>query len=403
MMIFYRPEQAAPNLGTISPSASKPQLVMDDWRHLGVLTADNVRSFAPLTRDDFKRVHHPQMVDDVLDLKRRNGFRNTDAAIAASLPYTSGSMLAAARWALQNCRSACSPTSGFHHAHFDEPEGYCTFNGLMVTAVKLLDEGLVRTVAILDCDVHEGNGTEDIINRLGLQPQIQHHSMGGHFQTREQVGTDAAHFKTWLQQALTQCMQADLVLYQASADPHMDDPLGGVLTGREMLERDNAVFRTLKHMPLVWNLAGGYQRDAAGSIEPVLQRHRMTLLSWLGVCASEAAVGVCASQPVGSNSPALPWAHGPVCAWLGDLPAEHASTQAERVLSACAVLSKESEATGSHLILGPVQLLQRRLKLGYTLTLALIQQLQALGVLSPGVQMPDLDCKTEGDAGGGTK
>lgn len=284
LMIFYRPEQVAADVGTMSPSAFKPRQVMEDWHASGLINAGNVCSFEPVSRDDFKRVHNPQMVDDVLDLRRRNGFRNTDAQIAASLPYTSGSMLAAARWTLANRYPTCSPTSGFHHASFNEPEGYCTFNGLMVTAVKLLDEGLVRSVAILDCDVHEGNGTEDIIDRLGLHERIQHHSMGYHFQTREQAGPAAVHFETWLQHALAQCASADLVLYQASADPHVDDPLGGVLTEHELLRRDDAVFRTLRHTPLVWNLAGGYQRDEAGSIEPVLAIHRMTMLAWMRVC-----------------------------------------------------------------------------------------------------------------------
>lgn len=284
MMIFYRPEQVAPNGGTISPSAFKPRQVMEDWRVSGLINAGNVCSFEPVSRDDFKRVHNPQMVDDVLDLRRRNGFRNTDAQIAASLPYTSGSMLAAARWTLANRYPTCSPTSGFHHASFNEPEGYCTFNGLMVTAVKLLDEGLVRSVAILDCDVHEGNGTEDIIDRLGLHKQIQHHSMGYHVQTREQAGPAAVHFENWLHHALTQCASADLVLYQASADPHVDDPLGGVLTDGELLRRDETVFRALRDRPMVWNLAGGYQRDEAGSIEPVLAIHRMTMLAWVRAC-----------------------------------------------------------------------------------------------------------------------
>jgi acetoin utilization deacetylase AcuC-like enzyme len=283
MVIFYRPEQVAVDVGTMSPSAFKPKQVLEDWQASGLINAGNICSFEPVSRDDIKRVHNPQMVDDVLDLRRRNGFRNTDAQIAASLLYTSGSMLAAARWAVAHRCPTCSPTSGFHHAGFDEPEGYCTFNGLMVTAVKLLDEGLVRSVAILDCDVHEGNGTQDIINRLGLHTQIQHHSMGYHFQTREQAGPAAAHFETWLQDALAQCTSADLVLYQASADPHVDDPLGGVLTADELLRRDEAVFRTLRHKPLVWNLAGGYQRDAAGGIDPVLELHRSTMLAWMRV------------------------------------------------------------------------------------------------------------------------
>lgn len=287
MKIFYRPEQVASNTAAYSPSAFKPRLVMEDWLALGLIDVQDIESFEPVSRADFKRVHHPQMVDDVLDLKRRNGFRNCDAEVAASLAYTSGSLLAASRWALARSANACSPTSGFHHAGYDEPEGYCTFNGLMVTAVKLLDEGLAQRIAILDCDVHYGNGTDDIIARLGLQERIIHHSMGQHFETREQAGADGSHFEAWLARALTQCAAADLVLYQAGADPHLDDPLGGVLNGDEMHRRDMAVFSALRHKALVWNLAGGYQRDASGSIEPVLRLHRNTLNAWMSVSTHE--------------------------------------------------------------------------------------------------------------------
>lgn len=281
MKVFYRLEQVASNTASYSPSAYKPGQVIEDWLALGLIDARDIESFEPVSRADFKRVHDAQMVDDVLDLKRRNGFRNHDPQVAASLPYTSGSLLAAAHWALAHQEAACSPTSGFHHAGFDEPEGYCTFNGLMVTAVKLLDLGLVQRVAILDCDVHYGNGTDDIIERLGLQGRIMHHSMGKHFETREQAGSDGSDFEAWLGKALTQIAGADLVLYQAGADPHIDDPLGGVLTEGEMFGRDVAVFRAFRRKALVWNLAGGYQRAGNGSIEPVLRLHRNTLIAWM--------------------------------------------------------------------------------------------------------------------------
>ena len=285
MKVFYRQEQVASNQAAYSPSAYKPKLVIDDWLARGIIQAHHIESFEPVSRADFKRVHNPQMVDDVLDLKRRNGFRNQDPEVAASLPFTSGSLLAAAHWALAHQEAVCSPTSGFHHAGFDEPDGYCTFNGLMVTAVKLLDLGLVRRVAILDCDLHYGNGTDDIIVWLGLQSSISHHTMGQHFEGEQGVGHPAARFMSWLNTAIQQCARADLVIYQAGADPHINDPLGGLLTTREMLKRDLAVFRAFRGHPLVWNLAGGYQRDVAGSIEPVLQLHRNTALACTKVAA----------------------------------------------------------------------------------------------------------------------
>lgn len=287
MKVFYRPEQVASNTAAYSPSAFKPKQVVDDWLARGLIQADDIQSFEPVSRADLKRVHDPQMVDDVLDLKRRNGFRNQDAEVAASLAYTSGSLLAGARWALAHQEAVCSPTSGFHHAGFDESEGYCTFNGLMVAAVQLLDLGLVQRVAILDCDMHYGNGTDDIIARLDLHDRVVNHTMGEQFESKNSVGTHARDFMGWLTLALKQSADADLVIYQAGADPHINDPLGGLLTTREMLRRDLAVFRAFQGRPLVWNLAGGYQRDASGSIEPVLQLHRNTARACMA-CESKA-------------------------------------------------------------------------------------------------------------------
>ena len=69
------------------------------------------------------------------------------------------------------------------------------------------------------------------------------------------------------------------MLYQAGADPHINDPLGGWLTTEQLYRRDARVFDGLRKMciPVAWNLAGGYQRDAAGTIRPVLTIHDNTL------------------------------------------------------------------------------------------------------------------------------
>jgi acetoin utilization deacetylase AcuC-like enzyme len=71
------------------------------------------------------------------------------------------------------------------------------------------------------------------------------------------------------------------VLYQAGADPFIHDPLGGVLTAEQLRRRDEIVFdwSASSAIPLAWNLAGGYARDAAGTIRPVLDIHDATLLA----------------------------------------------------------------------------------------------------------------------------
>lgn len=276
MKVFFRPEQAARNGNCFSPSAHKPAQVVRDWLDRGLVRPQDVLGFEPATRQDLCRAHAPDFVASVLDLRQDNGFGNRDAQVAASLPYTSGSLLAAARHATRQQENVCSPTSGFHHAGHDFAEGFCTFNGLMVAALALLEGGQVQRVGIVDCDAHYGNGTDDIIERLDVQG-VRHFTMGRHFRSRACVGEGAGRFFGWLRRALDACRDVDLLIYQAGADPHVNDPLGGLLTGVEMAQRDHAVFDAFRGRALVWNLAGGYQRDEAGGIEPVLKLHRATV------------------------------------------------------------------------------------------------------------------------------
>jgi acetoin utilization deacetylase AcuC-like enzyme len=81
-----------------------------------------------------------------------------------------------------------------------------------------------------------------------------------------------------LARELEAASECDVVLYQAGADPHVDDPLGGWLTTDELRRRDALVFDTLvaRGVPVAWNLAGGYQRRPDGSIPDVLAIHSNT-------------------------------------------------------------------------------------------------------------------------------
>ncbi|WP_158558980.1 histone deacetylase [Rhodoferax lacus] len=275
MKVFYRKEQTAP-AQRASPSAHKPRLVVEDWKaHF----AESIElcSFEPATQEQIARAHLPDFVKGVLGGSVANGFGNRDPAVAASMPFTSGSLLAAAEYAVLHRQAVCSPTSGFHHACYSGAGGYCTFNGLMVTALALKDAGLVDRVAILDCDAHYGDGTDSIIRTLGIG-WIEHHTQGNTFWNAESAANGA--YERWLDAALAKCRGCDVVLYQAGADPHTDDPLGGILTTAQMQTRDRTVFQQLGAVPLVWNLAGGYQvvqgDTDAQRMEPVLALHRQT-------------------------------------------------------------------------------------------------------------------------------
>lgn len=271
--VFFRPEMTAANVGAYSPSAAKPAKAVADWQ-TKKLPID-IRSFAPASVSQIKMAHQGRYVDDVLEGREPNGFGNTDGEVAASLPYTTGAMLAAAREALHNGAVACAPVSGFHHACHSYGGGFCTFNGLMVTALALKAEGLLRRVAILDLDFHWGDGTDDIISTLGLD-WVVHSSPKGMIKTPGKGKVYLEQLPELMEQQFADC---DLLLYQAGADAHIEDPLGGWMNSEQLSRRDAIVFEMCKRMglPVAWNLAGGYQRDASGGIEPVLAIHRATM------------------------------------------------------------------------------------------------------------------------------
>lgn len=270
--VFYRPEMVALEASTFSPSAGKPAHVVADWQERDMPI--QVLDFEPLTADTLCLAHDRTYVHSVLDGAAVNGFGNRKPQVAASLPYTSGSMLAAARQALDNGLVACAPVSGFHHAGFSRGGGFCTFNGLVIAAQALKAEGRVARVGILDLDQHWGDGTHDILRHMRLK-WISHHSPG----PEAPRAADARRYLKRLPGIVGGFHDCDLLLYQAGADAHIDDPLGGWMTSAQLAERDRIVFEVAANVgvPVAWNLAGGYQVGPDGGIEPVLAIHRRTL------------------------------------------------------------------------------------------------------------------------------
>ena len=264
--VFYTPQQVA-TTDSISPSAGKPAAVLASWQALRL----PIRIIAPepVTVDDFALAHERHFVESVLALQQDNGFGNRSAEVAAALPWTTGSMLGAARHVLEHGGVAAAPCSGFHHARYDFPSGFCTFNGLMVTALKLKAEGRVVRIGILDCDQHFGDGTQALITRHEASHWIAHVTAG------QDYPREAATFLAMLPDLVRGFRDCDLLLYQAGADPHVDDPKGGFLNDVQLARRDAIVFAEAKAIgvPLAWNLAGGYQTP----LRRVLDIHDRTM------------------------------------------------------------------------------------------------------------------------------
>jgi acetoin utilization deacetylase AcuC-like enzyme len=265
--VFYTPRMVA-DAQSFSPSAGKPRAVVASWqRRFPVLEYREPRA---ATVDEFALAHERRYVEDVLARREKNGFGNFLPEVADALPYTTGAMIAAARHAHTH-GIAVAPVSGFHHACYERGGGYCTFNGLVVAAVVLRGEGLAQRVGILDFDQHYGNGTTDICKTLELD-WIEHYSAAADWEQPEQ----ASGFLAAIPGIVARFAGCDVVLYQAGADPHINDPLGGWLTTEQLRERDRLVFTNCrKHgLPVAWNLAGGYQSP----LSKVVAIHDNTML-----------------------------------------------------------------------------------------------------------------------------
>ncbi len=276
--VFYDARMACEPEG-FSPSPAKPRKAVESWQRLDLPI--RIEAVRPLTREEIAVAHDRGFVDGVLDLRTVNGHGTCSPKLAATLPFTTGAMVATGRSAWKSGGPAAAPVSGFHHAGWSSGGGFFTFNGLAIAAVLLHGEGCGR-VGILDCDQHRGDGTEDIVRRLGLN-WVRHCTADRDY---ERAAESFLHDLPAMTEGFRGC---DVLLYQAGADPHVHDPLGGWLTTEQLRRRDAIVFETCKRIGLgvAWDLAGGYQEPGSDGRWPVLEVHDNTMRECARVYCSE--------------------------------------------------------------------------------------------------------------------
>lgn len=273
LKVFYSEDMVSDAGVQTSPSDRKPKIIAEAL--LATPWPIELVAPEPTAISDVCLVHDPAFVDDVLLLRRPNGFGSLSSSVARSVLYTCGACYGSALVALKEGVSA-SLTSGFHHAGPRVVRGFCTFNGLMVTVAQLLAEKRVERVAIIDCDYHYGNGTQAIIDAQALADRVLHVSFGETFRSPSQAEAYLMAVAGLRQRF--EAFKPQLILYQAGADAHIDDPLGGLLTTEQMRTRDRTLLTIASDLciPLTWNLAGGYQIESDGTIPRVVQLHLIT-------------------------------------------------------------------------------------------------------------------------------
>jgi acetoin utilization deacetylase AcuC-like enzyme len=256
------------------------------------------------TWDELALAHDRGYLDAVRDgvlpplAQRRIGFPWSPEMVERSRRST-GATIAASRVALDEAAArgwgvAANLAGGTHHAGRDHGEGFCVFNDAAVCARVLQREGLVRRVAVIDCDVHQGNGTAAIFAR---DPSVFTFSIHGarNFPFRKERGSldvelpDGAGDDTFLAALelhlphLLADFRPDLAIYLAGADPWRDDRFGRLGMTREGLaERDGYVLGLLRdaRVPAAITMAGGYARDTEDTVDIHVATLRIAAGMW---------------------------------------------------------------------------------------------------------------------------
>lgn len=289
--IVHHSDYVAPPPTRGSFAFDKYRLVMDAVKQL----SDQHIIHAPhaMERTWLEAVHDPEYVDQVLsstvphEKERRIGFP-VSAEIAQRVRFTSGGTWLAAKLALEHGYAANS-AGGSHHALADTGAGYCVFNDLAVSANRLIAEGDVGRILILDLDVHQGDGTASLLAGRSDIMTVSVHAEKN-FPVRKarssldiglEDGTGDAEYLRILSlelPAILSDFRPDLVLYQAGVDPHVDDRLGRLgLTDEGLAARERFVIRQARqqNIPVASALGGGYGTDHMA----VARRHALSMVA----------------------------------------------------------------------------------------------------------------------------
>lgn len=260
---------------------SKYPLLMQALNARGLAGRDALSMPEPAPAAWLKLAHAADYVDQVIScavpakIEREIGFP-VGPRVSLRAQLATGGTVLAARLALLN-GIACNSAGGSHHARRAQGAGFCTFNDVAVASLVLLAEGAVQNILIVDLDVHQGDGTADILKD---EPSAFTFSMHGerNYPVRKIAsdldvalpdGTgDAAYLERLggILQDLGARARWDLVFYNAGVDVHAEDRLGRLsLSDDGLRARDEMVIRHFRALgiPVCGVIGGGYSTDVA--------------------------------------------------------------------------------------------------------------------------------------------
>ena len=270
----------------------------------GIVPAEDLHEAPAAAWDDLVLVHDAGYVDAVAsgtlprEMQRRIGFPWSPQMVERSRRSV-GATIAAARAALDD-GVAANLAGGTHHSFADRGEGFCVFNDVAVAARVLQRDRDARRIAIVDLDVHQGNGTAAI---FANDASVFTFSMHGekNFPFRKEVsdldvalpdGTADEQYLDLLRRHLADVLnehEPDFVFYLAGADPFEGDRLGRLkMTIDGLRERDAIVFAQCQRrgLPVAVSMSGGYANDVDAIITIHANTIRTAAQTWLSTFAS---------------------------------------------------------------------------------------------------------------------
>ena len=255
----------------------KYRLVKESLVEDGTIAEDDIVRPEPASREQLALVHTS---DDLSPAERLQLEVPFSAALREAMILCCGGTIECGRRALGE--AVCVHLGGgFHHAFANHGEGFCLLNDVAVAARTLLEEGVVEHVAIIDLDVHHGNGTAAI---FADDPAVFTFSMhqennypavkpSGDLDVGLRDGIPDDDYLAILDRHLSRMFRdraVDLVFYLAGADPYREDQLGGLgLTLDGLRRRDRLVLSASRRhgVPAAVTLAGGYALDTDDTID----------------------------------------------------------------------------------------------------------------------------------------
>ncbi len=282
--LFYSPDYYA-DIGEnhVFP-IKKFELARDILLAEGTLLSEEVHKPDLAEIEDVLLVHTEDYVERLIkgtltkSEGRRLGLPWSESLVRRSFLAVSGT-INAGRSALEN-GIASNLAGGTHHAFADRGEGFCVLNDVAIAIRVLQRENLARRFLIVDCDVHQGNGTAFIFKD---EEEIFTFSMHGakNYPLYKEIsnldieladGTGDAEFHEILSEALHRIVQhgPDLIFYLGGADPYKNDKLGRLsLTKKGLMKRDEIVlaFAKTEDIPIVTTMSGGYAKDINDTVD----------------------------------------------------------------------------------------------------------------------------------------